>query len=294
MHANKNDLVVYHSGSSALNPLTWGFFIDTCGKYFTGIPFEQQFKLPRTHFVPSKRSYEFWFFLNSAIPQKLYSSLARVTFSTKMKKNADRLKRINQKGKMINYMMSHFTLNDWVFDAKLYYHYQKTLSEEELQDFYLDIPNINWKHYTYLFCYGIQTFVMNQKGVSIPQENFDDVMARQPSITYFDDILWSYNRGKISKTRQQSEVIGMIMNAPNVVKSMIEFVEYNSTQKKYQGYNDSELMGLAEARVKEYASELSANLKKSMIKSFAWVSHKIFKKTFDKLIVDVSYLKMLK
>jgi hypothetical protein len=89
--------------------MEWGLFVFTIAKYFTSIPFEQQYKVPNVHFVPSSTRYEMWFFLRSKLPQKAYSALANIAFSTNMKKNAERLKKINQKGKTVNYLMSHFT-----------------------------------------------------------------------------------------------------------------------------------------------------------------------------------------
>jgi hypothetical protein len=89
--------------------MTWGLFIFSVEKYFRSIPFEQQLKTPSVHFVPNSTMYEFWFFLRSKIPQKAYSALAHLAFSTSMKKNAERLKKVNQKGQMVNYLMGHFT-----------------------------------------------------------------------------------------------------------------------------------------------------------------------------------------
>lgn len=151
VHAKQDHIVVHHSASSSINQLTWGLFIFTCGKYFTSIPFEQQFKPPRIHFVPSRTRYEVWSFINSKIPEKFYSAVAKLTFNTTMKKNVDRLKKINQKGKMVSYLMAHFTMNDWVYDAPLNHHYNSVLEGDEKVDFGMDISIINWKFYTHLF-----------------------------------------------------------------------------------------------------------------------------------------------
>jgi hypothetical protein len=173
-----------------------------------------------------------------------------------MKKNIDRLKKVNKKGDMVNYIMSHFTCNEWIYDSPTYHKFQEIMSEEDKSLFDFDIPAINWRHYTYLYCYGMQTYVMKQKGVPIPQENYDDIIAKHPSQTYFDDILWSYNRGKLNKQRKESEVLSIITNAPNVVKAMRDYIETTTFRKKYDGYSDKELMEVAETKVHEYAKEM--------------------------------------
>lgn len=118
-HAGKNEIAVHHSGTSAFNTMTWGLFSSTIEKYFLSVPYEQQFRQPNATFYSDPRWYEFWFFLRSKLPQKLYSATAKITFSTNMKKNAERLKKVHQKGNMVNYLMAHFTCNEWTFDSPL-------------------------------------------------------------------------------------------------------------------------------------------------------------------------------
>lgn len=102
----------------------------------------------------------------------------------------------------------------------------------------------------------MQLYVMKQKGVSMPQENYDDVIAKNPKQSYFEDIMWTYSRGKIVKIRKQAEIMSMISNAPSVVKAMNEYIDNPSFRKKYEGYSEKELMNLAAAKVNEYASEM--------------------------------------
>ena len=149
--ANKNSLSVHHSGSSSINPINWGQFIFSTERYFTSIPFEQQVRPPHIHFVTSRRTYDFWFFLRSKLPQKLYSTVAKLTFNTNMKKNASRLKKVNQKGNMVNHLMGHFTTNEWIFDAPLYHVYHSEMTDEDKREFNLDLSIVKWKHYTYLY-----------------------------------------------------------------------------------------------------------------------------------------------
>lgn len=55
------------------------------------------------------RVYEFWYFFRNTLPEKLYSGAAKLLLNNEMKKNAKKLKKINKQGKMVNYLLSHFT-----------------------------------------------------------------------------------------------------------------------------------------------------------------------------------------
>lgn len=191
-----------------------------------------------------------WYFLNSRVPEGVYSLLGKV--STNVKKNADRLKKINQKGYMVNQLMSHFTLNDWIFDSPLNAYMLSQISVEEKLNFNIDISTIKWKHYTYLFCYGMQTYVIKQKEVPVPQADFDDVIAKRPSQTYFNDIFWAYNKGKVDKARKQKEVIQMIITSPNIQKAMADYISNPAFKSKHITYSEAEQIKLVEGKVFEY------------------------------------------
>lgn len=157
---------------------------------------------------------------------------------------------------MINHILAHFTLNDWIFDSPTNTRFQSLMSDDEKKEFNLDITAIKWKHYTYLYCYGIQVFVVKQKDVSMPKEDFDDVIAKRPGQTYFNDIFWAYSRGRIEKARSHKEVMSIIVNSPNVQKAMGEFILNPAFRKSHLGYSDSEAMKIAEAQVYEYSQEI--------------------------------------
>lgn len=63
---------------------------------------------------------------------------------------------------------------------------------------------------------------MKQKGVPIPDENFDDLIAKRRVKTYFNDILWATNRGNIKIARKYQDVVKNIVNSPAVSKALYE------------------------------------------------------------------------
>lgn len=284
---------MHNSGTSGINQITWGQFIRFAEKYFTSVPFEQQFRQPSIHFTANKKVYAIRYFLKSKVPQKIYSALAKITFNTSMKKNASRLKKINQKGNMVNNLMAYFTCNDWIFDSPLYYKFIE-FTADDVQNFDLDMTLIQWKHYSYLYCYGLQTYVMKQKGVPLPREDFDDVIAKRPNQTYFDDILWASSRGKLHLVRKQSDVMTVICNSRAVQDAMEKYISTPEFQKSNITFKEDEKIEIAQTLVKEYIEELSACMKKSVVKSAAWASHKVLKRMYDKITVDITDLRMIR
>ena len=135
---------------------------------------------------------------------------------------------------------------------------------------------------------------MKQKGVPVPREDFDDVIAKRPSQTYFDDILWATSRGKTSIVRKQKDIINTISNSPSVKKAVLDHIADPEFRQAYAGYTDLELTKVAEGLVTEYATELSAKMKKSVLRATAWATHKTLKMMFDKIIVDVTDLRKIK
>ncbi|CAI2365141.1 unnamed protein product [Moneuplotes crassus] len=289
--ANKDSLIVHNSGTSgSANPILWGVFVKSIERYFTSYPYEQQVNPPHGRFHPNKRQYEFWYFLRSKIPEKFFEALSKITFSKNMQKNVSKLKKVNQKGKMVSYLLAHFTCNEWIFDQPILKQFQESLSFEDQEQFYTDPSDIVWKHYVYLYCYGMQTFVLKQRGVPIPDQDFDNLIAKRRVRTYFDDILWATNRGKIGVTRSYKEAINTIVNSPSVIKAVYEYI----STAKFKNYSEEEAYKKATDQAKEFAQEICSKIGKGYVKSAAWASHKILKRVYDKIIVDMKDLKKIK
>lgn len=143
-HANTDDILVHNSGTSgSKSPTTWGALTSIIEKYFTSIPYDQQFKPPINKFYSDPKKYEFWYFLRTTIPEKFYEGLSKITFNKGMKKNVDRLKKVNQKGKMVNYLLAHFTTNEWIFDQPILTVMEEWLHPEDRENFKINATTVS-------------------------------------------------------------------------------------------------------------------------------------------------------
>ena len=98
----------------------------------------------------------------------------------------------------------------------------------------------------------MQVYVVKQKDVPVPQEDFDDVIAKRPSQTYFNDIFWAYNKGKVDKVRGQKEIAQIIISSPNIQKAMTDFINNPTFKSKHTTYSEAEQIKIVEGKVSEY------------------------------------------
>lgn len=140
----------------------------------------------------------------------------------------------------------------------------------------------------------MQTYVMKQKNIPLPNEDFDDVIAKRPKQTYFNDILWATTRGKINVVRKQKDVIKAIMKSPNLQKALLNHISTPQFQANNPNLPQGEALKIAESQLQHYCEELCAKMSKSILRTTAWASHKILKRVYDKIIVDMTDLKIIK
>ena len=116
------------------------------------------------------------------------------------------------------------------------------------------------------------------------------LLPNKPVKTYFSDILWATSRGNIKIERKQKDVIKLIIHSPSVHKALFSYI----TLKKFEDFSEEQSMIMAEKEAQAFAEELCSKMKKSVLRSSAWATHKILKRVYDKIIVDIKDLKMIK
>jgi hypothetical protein len=112
-------------------------------RYFTSIPFEQQFKPPIARFYKSQSKYKFWYFFRTKVPEKFYEGLSKITFSKSMKKNVDRLKKVNQKAQFVTNLLAPFATNEWIFDQPFLTVMEDWLCLEDQENFKLNATTVS-------------------------------------------------------------------------------------------------------------------------------------------------------
>lgn len=81
-------------------------------------------------FIPDRKLYDTAIFFKSTMPTLAYAQVAKMPFigGPIMKKNAEKLMKINKKTRVLGDLFSHFTTNSWIFESLKIPAYAKKMS----------------------------------------------------------------------------------------------------------------------------------------------------------------------
>ena len=159
-------------------------------KYLSYQPFSLQAFTPQVTFFQEKKYYDAAFYLTQVVPANAYSRLSKLPFigGPVMKKNADKLQKINRKLETLGSLFTHFTNNQWIFESIKFKDYVNTLSAEELIEFQFDTRTISWDIATWRYAYGISKFVLKQDVF----ERTDNGMIIAKNTSLFQDVKFAF------------------------------------------------------------------------------------------------------
>ena len=289
--ANKKKVSVFHSGTSSKNPTSFRIVSETTKAYFTRHPPEKRMGKCDLDLIESRKYYELKR-LTRRVPAYMFYQFARVFGTHKLKIQANKLNKMLTRAEVLSETFSFFTTYHWVFETTKVNNLINYLSPEEQQKFQLDVTTIDWKFFFYHFCYGLQKYVLKENVQ--PPGNLDDLdlLTKQDS-SYFFDIRWALQSGKNFQARSSKTYQDMILNSTKV-KEMIQVV----AAERVAGNNDP---GLFKKAVKDIENEAKAHCKMmfadynmSLIRSFGWFLHKVFKRIYEKVVIDEKTLEKLK
>ena len=290
--ANKRGKIsVFHSGTSSKNPTTFRIVRDTMKDYFTRHPPEKRIGKPDFDLIENRKFYELQR-LKRRIPAYMFYQFARVFGTHKIKLQANRLNKMLSRAEVLSETFSFFTTNQWIFETNKVTNLINFLSPEEQEQFQLDVTKIDWKYFFYHFNYGLQKYVLKENVQ--PPGNLDDLdLLTRPDSSYFSDIRWALQNGKNFQARSSKTYQDMIMNSTKV-KECLQALAF----EKVGGNNDA---GVFQKALKDLESEAKAHCKlmfadynMTLIRSFGWFLHKVFKRIYEKVVIDEQALDKLK
>jgi hypothetical protein len=83
-----------------------------------------------------------------------------------MRKNAEKLMKINQKTKVLGELFEHFTTNGWIFESLKLPEYITEMTPKELLEFPINTKDINWSIAVRVYIYGLQKYILMQDVVN--------------------------------------------------------------------------------------------------------------------------------
>ncbi|KAM3137875.1 hypothetical protein pb186bvf_009956 [Paramecium bursaria] len=192
--ANQKSLQIYHSGTSARNPVTWEFMKDICLEYWNqNVP---QVKVsPCTIEINNNLCYYRMKNIQRKIPALLYQQVVELVGLRNHKKQADRYLKVIDKADIINKTFKHFNRNEWIYSQENSLLLMRTLDKSEQNIFLLDVSTIDWRQYFLNFNYGLQKYILKEN-VDLPVEQEQVDLLRSWKSSNFGDIQWILNKNE--------------------------------------------------------------------------------------------------
>lgn len=72
-----------------------------------------------------------------------------------MKKNAERLKKVNIRALDLAKLFEHFTFNSWIYETNNIYKMIEKMTPEDRIEFKFDVKEIDWPFAIKLYVYGL-------------------------------------------------------------------------------------------------------------------------------------------
>lgn len=166
----KKDAVTYcHVGSTARHPVTWEQVQSSVVPYWLAFPPEKA--IAKISFRPISNIYAYYFqhlFLFQ-IPIEMFNLYSKLLSSDQVtKKKAELMKKMaSQQSKKVK-QLTHFTTNEWFFEDGNLQSCFNVLSKEDKEKYQCDIAAIDWDKYFRAFCWGLATYVLNEKNREHP------------------------------------------------------------------------------------------------------------------------------
>mmetsp|Transcript_5430 Transcript_5430/g.8014 ORF Transcript_5430/g.8014 Transcript_5430/m.8014 type:complete len:1058 (-) Transcript_5430:2574-5747(-) len=274
---------VYHSGSSGINPVTWGYAHKLIVKYFQSHrPLKAKYKA-ETSIIGNKSGYKSQFLLDHTWQNQYRKAVATITGSEKMKNKYEKYKKREEQTLKVNKNFSFFCTHSWTFSLDNYEMIRLGMDEEEQEMFQMDLRLIDWDEYMALFGYGLQKYIMKEKPAPPRHTNVvqkDDVVPG----TYIPDLIFAYYaKSGFNTKKKRNEMKSSVLRSEDVQKAIDE-----ETQEQGKHRTD------VEKRAKEIMEGMFANPRMQYVRGFSYLLRKIWRKLYSSIVVDEGQLERIK
>lgn len=273
--SNDAILKVFHLGTSARNPCTWGMCEDGVMRFWSGHKPKSAVSEPDFHIIKSPFLYNFKFFMLYSLIAKVYGLFSLVVPTKKHLENAKLLKKVEGRVQFFNENFRFFTMNEWIFDTRELE--QIVLSPEESRLFFLDPREIDWAVYYQIFCFGMQKYLLKEDA-TFPTATKSD-LVRQSNARIFADLTFMYgNEGSFNHGQllTREELMQKVLKSKRVQDAIQQTAEQRSIK----------FHEVAEQEALQIMDTMFANPKMNAARIFSWIMRKLWRKLFNSILVD--------
>lgn len=232
--------------------------------------------------------HKFVFFMKRDLPAKGYYYLSKAIGNAKMNKNAEKYLKVLNQCKRLGMHFTHFTMNEWIYDTFNSFQLKARFDPEDLQNYSVDIIDLDWKTYFPVFAYGMQKFLLNEE-VEPPYGERHSFISTRPRA--FSDLAWVYVHGKDQKTRDHNQICKIILNSERVRVTIRELVRAEAVNS---ALSESKLLKMQENRSLEILDRMAARMNYTKMRSLGYIMHKAYKSMYEKVVINSGALAKIK
>jgi alcohol-forming fatty acyl-CoA reductase len=169
----KNELKLYHCGTSHRNPCYWGRGQKMALRIMSKMPMEKRYSEPKYDLIKNPYLYKL-FFMKREIPANFFWYFSQMTGNPSMKKNAERMMKVIDMCKQRHVVFVKTVLGEWIFEYYNSYQLSQKLTKLDNELFQLDVIKIDWLEYGKVYIYGMCKYLLKQEmeNPTTGRENF--------------------------------------------------------------------------------------------------------------------------
>jgi hypothetical protein len=163
---------VYQScTSNSMNAFKWKTVEHSVLSYWWALKHPKAIGPAFFNYYPNRTLFEINFFLRRVLPLRALQFRNKVPGlkDAKQEKLLKKYEKALERVHYINVQFSPFTTVTWLFESFNTESLNDGLSTEALHAFSSDVYDVNWHQYGPLYCWGILSFILKQKGLEQPK-----------------------------------------------------------------------------------------------------------------------------
>jgi len=131
---------------------------------------------PKVSLISNKQIYDAVFFLKRQLPILLYDLLGLINDNSDIKKKSKSMKKIADKASEVNAAFEYFANTEWIFDTSNTVELRNKLCKEDVEEFGIDVSNVNWQQYIFNNIYGLWKYFASKECDLPYQSGFENVL----------------------------------------------------------------------------------------------------------------------
>ena len=198
--------------------------------------------------------------------------------------------KIVNRTKTLSLLYKAFSTNEWIFISDKIDEVRRFCTPEEKKIFTLDVTEIEWPRYFKYFAFGLHRYILKEE-VDYPTNepaNMDLLEAIKKRSS-FEDVKWVFSKGFDFKPREKSQMKSLVINSPRIQQLIQDMINERKNKNIPADQYKAQLLQIAN----RFCERLFSTYSMSTIKFASFLVNKVFRRMYEKIVVDENSLAKL-